>query len=282
VYQKSAKDDIFLMAGAVSYNLLVASVPLFLLFAGLWGYVLSARYGDPAEAIVRLLQELIPAIGGGIDLMADINAAVGDLVASRVGYSIVGSLVFIWLSTRLVSTLRTALGRVFDTGEGRGILRGKLFDVHVVILGGVLFVMNVVVTLVLPSLGGWGANLFGVPEDFFGRTEQTLAALLAILSMWALFVLVYWYVPGGPIKWRTALLAATVMAVSYELMKAGFGWYATSVANYSSTYGNLTTLVVLLFWIYYVSLVFLLSGEIAQVHTVRKGRSVEISQVAVS
>ena len=41
-------------------------------------------------------------------------------------------------------------------------------------------------------------------------------------------------------------------------------------------YGNLTTIVVLLFWIYYGSVVFVLSGEVAQVYTMRKVRKVQI------
>jgi len=35
VYQKSTGDNIFFMAGAISYNLLIAVVPLFLLAVGL-------------------------------------------------------------------------------------------------------------------------------------------------------------------------------------------------------------------------------------------------------
>ena len=66
------------------------------------------------------------------------------------------------------------------------------------------------------------------------------------------------------------------MALSYEVMKWGFGLYVTSIANYSSAYGNLATLIVLLFWIYYASVVFVLSGEVAQVYTMRKARKVQI------
>ena len=66
------------------------------------------------------------------------------------------------------------------------------------------------------------------------------------------------------------------MAVSFELMKLGFGWYVTSVAYYRSAYGNLATIVVLLFWIYYGSAVFVLSGEVAQVYTMRKAQKVRI------
>ena len=50
VYQKSAEDDIFFMVGAISFNLLIAVVPLFLLAVGLLGYVLRARYGDPPKS----------------------------------------------------------------------------------------------------------------------------------------------------------------------------------------------------------------------------------------
>jgi YihY family inner membrane protein len=89
-----------------------------------------------------------------------------------------------------------------------------------------------------------------------------------------MFGLVYWYVAARQISWRTAGVAATVMAASYELMKWGFGWYVTSVADYGSAYGNLATIIVLFFWIYYVSVGFVLSGEVAQVYTVRRARKV--------
>ena len=274
VYQKSLEDNIFFMAGAISYNLLIAVVPLVLLAVGLWGYVLSARYGEPSEAMVGFLQNYIPAMGGDIDLLAEIESGINGLVASRAGYSMVGFSLFVWLSTRLVSTLRVALREVFDIAADRGVVRGKLFDLQVV--GGVLLLSNVVITVVLQSLGGWGTDLLGIPEGLFGSTERALATLLAFMSTWALFALVYLYVPARRISWRTAWVAATVMALSYELMKWGFGWYVTSVADYRSAYGNLATIVVLLFWIYYVSVVFVLSGEVAQVYTMRKARKVQI------
>ena len=276
VYQKSLEDNIFFMAGAISYNLLVAIVPLVLLAVGLWGYVLAARFGEPSEAMVDVLQNYIPAMGGEIDLLAEIESRITGLVASRAGYSIVGFSLFLWLSTRLVSTLRIALREIFDIAADRGVVRGKIFDLQVVVFGGVLLLSNVVITVVLQSVGGWGTEFLGIPEGLFGSTERALATLLAFMSTWALFALVYWYVPAQRITWRTAWVAATVMTISYELMKWGFGWYVTSVADFGSAYGNLATVVVLLFWIYYVSVGFVLSGEVAQVYTMRKARKVQI------
>jgi len=144
------------------------------------------------------------------------------------------------------------------------------------VVGGALLLLNVVITVILQPLGGWGTELLGLPEDFLGFSERALATLLAFMSTWALFALIYWYVPAQRISWRTSWVAATIMAVSYEVLKWGFGWYVTSVADYGSAYGNLATVVVLLFWIYYASVGFVLSGEVAQVYTMPKARKVQI------
>jgi membrane protein len=51
------------------------------------------------------------------------------------------------------------------------------------------------------------------------------------------------------------------------MLKFGFSWYVTQVANYDSTLGNLATAALVLLWIYYGALVFILGGEVAQVYT---------------
>ena len=75
---------------------------------------------------------------------------------------------------------------------------------------------------------------------------------------------------------NSAAIAATFTAVSHESLKFGFSWYATEVANYGSTLGNLATVGVLFFWIYYESLVFILGGEVAQVYTMRRASRVGV------
>ena len=93
---------------------------------------------------------------------------------------------------------------------------------------------------------------------------------MAFGSIWVLLLFAYRYLPARPIRLRTAAIAATFTAVAHESLKLGFSWYATEVANYGSTLGNLATAGVLFFWIYYESLVFILGGEVAQVYTTRE------------
>jgi uncharacterized BrkB/YihY/UPF0761 family membrane protein len=44
----------------------------------------------------------------------------------------------------------------------------------------------------------------------------------------------------------------------------------TEIADYGSAFGNLATVAVLFFWIYYGAVVFILGGEVARVYTMRK------------
>jgi len=280
VVQKSAEDNIFFLAGAIAFNVLVAVVPLLLLTIGLWGFLVKARYGEPAQVITPLLQDFIPPSAGGVDLARDLGGVLDRLVDERAGFSLIGALLFLWLSTRLVGTLRAALREVFDIAQDRGIVGGKIFDIQMVVVGGALILVNVALTIILRSVGNWWAQVLGVGvgDQVLGAAEALLGYVAAFASVWVLFVLVYRYLPAQRLPRRTVFIAATVMAVTFEAMKLGFGWYATEVAVYRTTYGNLATLVLLFFWIYYGSVVFILSGEIAQVSTMRAARRAHLAR----
>jgi membrane protein len=73
-----------------------------------------------------------------------------------------------------------------------------------------------------------------------------------------------------------ALTAAAFTAVCWELLKVGFAFYLTQVASYQSIYGGITTLVVVVVWFYYLSIVFVLGAEVAQVYEMRRVRRQQI------
>jgi len=272
LYHKAADDHIFFMAGAISFNVLVGLVPLLLFAVGVAGMVLSSRFADPATALISLLVENLPAIGGDIDLVLTVEREVRAIVEDRASLTIVGAALLIWFSTRLVGTLRTALREIFDIGESRGIVGGKIFDVKVVVVGGLLFILNIGITAAVAAARDYGIDILGLEGQAVDHLQRTVAFLLAFTSIWILFLGTYRFLPARSIPWRTAIFAATFAAAFHEVLKLAFGWYATDIANYRTAYGNLVTVAVLLLWIYYEALVFILGGEIAQLFAMRSVR----------
>lgn len=279
VLQKADEDLIFFMAGAISFNVLVAFVPLLLFAVGVSGMVLSARFVDPTALIVDLLQRSVPVTQGDLDLAQAVRDQVTALLDQRTGFTLVGAGLLVWFSTRLVGTLRTALRQIFDMPVGRNIVRGKLFDIKAVLVGGLLLLVNVGLTTALQAAETYGVALLGIEGSALTAVESLFAQGLAFGSIWVLFLGVYRYLPVRPIPWSTAVVAATFTAVLHEVLKAGFGWYVTGVANYRTTYGNLITLAVLFFWIYYEAIGFILGGEVAQVWTMRRARRIQLRSV---
>ncbi len=262
------------MAGAIAFNLVLALFPLLILGIGIAGFVL-ARFTDPTEAVMSLLTGNLPQ-GAGVELTGLMNSLTVGLLERRTGYTIAGSVFLLWVATRLSASLRVALREIFDIGAKRNPLHGKLFDITAVMLGFVLLTLNLGATVLLELAVQYGVSLFGIEGVALSFTDRVFGYTVSFVSIWTLLFFLYRYVPARPIAYRTAIVAATFSAAAHESLKFGFSWYATEVANFGSTLGNLATVAVLFFWIYYEALVFILGGEVAQVYMMRKASRVGV------
>lgn len=270
VWEKAGDDDVFFMAGAIAFNVLVAFIPLALAVLGIAGTVLRMQDPGAAEVLMGYVTRNIPPVS------AEFERAVGqrleELIERSTSLLSVGSVFLLWVSTRLVATLRSVLAEIFDVHRDRGVVGGKLFDLKMVVAAGTLFTVNVGLTVALEVVARFGIQVLGLDGGRLASAEVLYGRVVAFLSIWVMFVLIYRYLPARSIRWGTAVVAATFTAVLFELMKHGFGWYVTNIADYRSTYEGLATLIILIFWIYYGAVVFILGGEVAHVFAMRRIR----------
>jgi len=272
--EKCNDDEVLFMAGAIAFNIIVALLPLLLLGIGLASTAL-ARFGDPSQALLGVATSNLPQ-GAGLEMEALIDFLTVGVLEQRTNFTTVGAIFLIVVATRLSGSLRVALREIFDIGSKRTPLRAIAFDVVGVVVGGVLLTLNLGVTVVFEASMSYGLQLFGLSGATVSFAQRALGFGLAFTSIWILLYLLYRFVPARQVSVRTAVIAATFSAISHESLKFGFSWYATEVADYGSMFGNVATVMVLFFWIYYESLVFILGGEVAQVSTMRKASRVGV------
>lgn len=270
VYIKAGEDDIFFLAGGIAFNVLVAAVPFLLMLIAIFGYVLKAAVNDPQQAAVEYVLSILPPSQRIVTLT---RSLVGEVVAGRTRFGILGLVLFIWSSTRLVASLRSVLKHIFDLPEERPILAGMFFDLQMVLVAGTLFVFNTGITVAVEAAQAYGVRWLGLssyPE--VQSVQRALARILAFCFILLMFVLMYRYLPKRKTPWRIALVAAVFTSVSWELLKGIFAWYVTYVSDWRTTYGTLASLILLVFWIYYSAIVFVLGGEVAQVYDLMRIR----------
>jgi membrane protein len=272
--EKCDDDEVFFMAGAIAFNMVLALFPILILGIGITGIIL-ARFGDPTQYVLGLVTDNLPQ-AAGVDLTQMVESLTQGLLLRRTDYTIAGAVFLLWVAMRLSASLRVSLREIFDIGVKRNLLHGKLFDASAVLLGGLLLSLNLGITVLIAAAVDYGVYLFGFGGSTLGFAERLLGYAISFSSIWMLLFFLYRYVPARPIAYRTAAVAATFTAVAHESLKFGFSWYATDIANYGSTLGNLATVAILFFWIYYEALVFILGGEVAQVSTMRKASRVGV------
>jgi membrane protein len=270
VYQKAGDDDIFFLAGGIAFNVLVAALPFLLMLIAVFGYVLKSAVADPEQTAVDYVLSILPP---SQRIVALTRLLVRQVVGERTQFGVLGLVLFIWSSTRLFGSLRSVLKHIFDLPEERGIVQGKIFDLGMVVVAGTLFLLNTGITVIVEAAQSYGVEWLGLAGRHEWEVLQRLSArLLAFSFILLMFVLIYRFLPLRRTPWRIAIVAGVFTSIVWEMLKGIFAWYVGTVADYRTTYGALSTLVLLFLWVYYSAIVFVLGGEVAQVYDLLRRR----------
>src|SRR5690625_1941622 len=121
-----------------------------------------------------------------------------------------------------------------------------------------------------PLLFGASISISGIAfapiQEFLGFTGELPRAasrLLALFLAIAGFSVLYLVVPNRPVRISSAVTGGLAAGIGFELLKFGFGIYISNFPSYQIVYGALSTLPILLIWIYLVWVVILLGAEVA-------------------
>jgi len=105
--------------------------------------------------------------------------------------------------------------------------------------------------------------------------------IITLLVISAIFGVIFKVLPDAEIKWRDVILGAMVTAVLFMIGKFGISFYI-SKSNVGSTYGAAGSLVILLLWTYYSSIILYFGAEFTKAYAVRYGAKIHPNAYAVT
>ena len=98
------------------------------------------------------------------------------------------------------------------------------------------------------------------------KTQVVLILLGKWIVVFALFFFaisfLYYYAPSVKKKWRFVSAGSTFATVLTILLSIGFAFFVNNFGQYNKVYGSIGTLIVILLWIYFNSLILLLGFEL--------------------
>ncbi|MCK5438872.1 MAG: YihY/virulence factor BrkB family protein [Gemmatimonadetes bacterium] len=269
LWHKASHDQIFFLSSGITFNVLVTIVPLLLLSISILGMLVESS-GAARDQVLEFIQRVMPLAGDQAESL------LSSLVDDRGLLGLIGSVGLIWAATRLFGSLRTVLEVVFEIPpEDRlGIVEGKIHDIRMVIIVGTLFVATISLTTGLQWVQDYGIPFLGLEAYDLSRVTALGSMLMAFTITYLMFYFVYRYVPDRWIPRTDAAIAALFSSLLFELAKQVFVAYLSNFGRLMQFYGSFTNLVVVAFWVYYSSIVFMLGGELARIVQVHRRRGV--------
>jgi membrane protein len=246
--------NLFLVAGGVTYAILLALFPALAAAVSLYGLV-----ADPAqvERQVGAMRGLLPE--QAMQMLSDelhtlVSASSGALGVS----AIVGLLIALWSASRGMSGMITALNIAYEQKENRSFLRLNLIALllTIAVMAGGLVVLTLVAVVpaavqILPlgAFTKWFAFILQWP-------------LLVLVMLGGLAVL-YRYAPArDEPKWKWVSPGAIGAAILWMAASLAFTVYVANFNSYDKTYGSLGGVIILLTWLYISAFVVLFGAVI--------------------
>lgn len=266
VWDVSNSDNVIFLAAAIAFNILLAALPFGLLVIWILADLLGLPPDESAAAVRAFVEGFLPSARTSASPLHDF---VTDALRLRTQVGILGVVGYLWFSTKLWGTLRSALGQVFDVEKERGILAGKLFDLRVTVLASLLLVAYVTLSAYLALSTSWRAAALGLRDDVMGQIEYVIGRGVAFLVVVLIFFALFKYLPNRKMRWQTALVGGLTSAAMFEIARNIYAAFTRALDPGSLYAGTLYAVISVVFWAYYAALLFLIGGEVAQVHDLR-------------
>lgn len=272
VVAKFLGDSPFEMAAALSFYTLLSLSPLVLIVVSAAGLVWGEE-SVRAEILNQMGALIGPAGADAVRTVLD-HSAFSAHTAMSMAFGIITLLLG---ATTVFVELQSALNRIWsvETSEQAttrpallwSLIRTRLLALALIFVVGFLLLVSLVVSAGLAALHEYLARAF--PGGAVVWELANFLVALAVISF--LIAMVYRVLPDVRLGWGDVWGGALVTAVLFSIGKLAIGLYLgqTSVA---SAYGAAGSLVVLLLWVYYSSLIMFLGAEITAVHARHRHR----------
>lgn len=236
-------------AAAISLYAILSLIPFFILTFLTAGYIFGA-HPEIKIQMLRGFQYLSPTVASvladQLDVLEEKQKVFGGL----------GLITLLWFSSMVFGSIEMAFNMVFHTEKPRSYITSKALAISMIPLAWIVGTMSFAVT----SLPALLSSVPFLPSLSFIRSGP--ARILIPYAVTVLFsALLYKIIPRLKIPWGITLSAAAVFATLVEPTKYLFPWYVTHYAKYNLIYGSLGTLIILIFWIFYISIIFLFCAE---------------------
>jgi membrane protein len=244
--QELGEDDASHKAAGIAYYAVLSLFPLLLGLIAILGLFL------PSEQVQEELFDFFARnLPGAIDVL---EQNIESVIKFRGAIGAVSLVLLLWSASSMFGAINRTINRVWDIHKDRPFYIRKLRDLSMAMGTGLLFVLSMGATSIFSILSNLDSPFAATASDIGAR-------LLAFLFSIGIFMVLYKFIPNTKTYWGYIWPGAILAGILFEIAKTVFVFYLDHFASYESVYGNVASMIILLFWIYVSAFIMILGAE---------------------
>ncbi|MBC1564911.1 YihY/virulence factor BrkB family protein [Listeria booriae] len=239
-------------AAQLTFYILLSILPMLLVFGNL-----IPLLPIPKEEIYNTLQTFMPP-----EVYDILHPVIESMLTNASGTAIsLGLITAIWSASKCFSALQEVLNIVYQAPDRKNFIVTRIMSflmmlVIIVVIGAVVFVF------------AFGEQIVTFLQDQLDLKLDALADLGATkwfitpIFLFILFLIIYWLVPNVKWKIRKSVIGALFATIGWlaatELLSAYVSFQGDKILGF----GSLSIMIVIMLWLYFVSIILLLGAFI--------------------
>jgi membrane protein len=270
-------DNAFKLAASLSYSMIFSVAPLLIVVISLagifWGQ--QAVEGQIYEQIKDLV---------GVNPAAQIQDIIRNIQQSKhtVAGAVIGGIILVIGATGVFTEIQGSINYMWciQAKPKKGWLKflmNRLLSFSLIVAFGFISMVSLVVNSLMDVLGNYLKRYFTHYTVYFFYGVNFTLTLAAIIL---LFMVIFRILPDAIIKWGDAFTGAVFTGILFMLGKLIIGIYLGH-SNIGLLYGTAASIVVILTWVYYSSIILYYGAEFTRAYALLSGRGIRPSDTAV-
>ena len=245
------RPEMNILPGNLAYYIVLALIPIITIIV-----YIDSLFSISIDLVIELINKVIP---DGVARIV-IDAISGKGFDESVGLFIVLALIISSNGTYAMINASNALYKIEDTEE----IKDRIKSIIILFIIILLFIF----LLVVPLFGNQILNLLS-NIDGLDTFIQNITILYNGIKWPMTFLIIYFNIkliytisPSKSIKSNTTSYGAMTTTFLWVLVTAIFTYYLKHFARYDILYGNLSSLIILMIWVYLLCYIFVLGMAI--------------------
>jgi len=270
-------DEGFKLSASLSYYTIFALGPLLIIIISLAGIFFGR------EAVQgRIYHEINGLVGSEAAIqIQDIISNIQRSHATTAG-AIIGGIVLIIGATGVFTEMQGSINFIWSVKAKPKkswikYLINRLISFSLVVGLGFLLLVSLIVNALLTLLSDRLIKFF---PNYTVTLFHILNTVIILIVITGLFTVIFKVLPDAVISWTDALIGSALTAALFLFGKFLIGIYIGK-ANLGITYGTAASVVIILTWVYYSSVILYFGAEFTKVYALNSGEGIRPKQTAV-